>query len=105
MEKFIGRKVLITAQNYFVGRDGKQYRAVHGTLRAVHETSKTLGFIPNRSHANWFIEVGDMIIMGCQVMYFEQVDQVVTASTKDWKDDEKGGVIEFSRPTIIYTTT
>lgn len=105
MQEYIGKKVLITTQNYFIGKDGKQYRSVHGTLNAIHEAGKTLGFIPNRAHANWFIEVGDMVIMGCQVMYLEQVECVNTASTKDWKDDEKGGIIEYSRPTLIYITT
>jgi hypothetical protein len=103
MKNYINKKVLITTQNYFVGKDGKQYRSVHGTLKAVHEAGNTLGFIPNRSHANWFIEVGDMVIMGCQVMYLQQVDKVNTDFVEDWKDNESG-IVNYKRPSLIYET-
>lgn len=106
MQNFINKKVLITTQGWFYGKDGKQYRAVHGTLKAIHEAGKTLGFIPNRSHANWFVEIGNMIIMGCQVMYLQQVDEVNTGNVIDWnydKDSEEKSV-SYERPTSIYIT-
>lgn len=64
MHTYINKKVLITTDRWFYGTDGKQYRAVYGTLKGIHEAGKTLGFIPNRSHANWFIEIGSITIMG-----------------------------------------
>lgn len=68
IDKYVGQKVLISC-NWFVGPDGKDHGAVWGTLKGVHEAGKALGFIPNRAHANWFYEIGTMIIMGCQVKY------------------------------------
>lgn len=104
MNNHIGKKVLVTTQSWFYGKDGKQYRAIHGTLKGIHEAGKTLGFIPNRSHANWFIEVGSMVIMGCQVLYFDQVDEIHGGPVIDWTDapDDKGKAKNYERPTAIY---
>lgn len=105
MENFIGKKVLITTREWFYGTDGKQYRAVHGTLKAIHEVGKTLGFIPNRSHANWFIEIGEMVIMGCQVMYVNQCDEIHTGMVEEWTNEGRGdkeGIKYYKRPTAIY---
>lgn len=101
MNDFIGKKVLITTQGWFYGKDGKQYRAIHGTLKAVHESAKTLGFIPNRAHANWYFEIGDMVIMGCQVLYVQQADEVNTGNV--WETLDNGDLQQ--RPTQIYLTT
>lgn len=106
MQNFLNKKVLITTQGWFYGKDGKQYRAVHGTLKAIHEAGKSLGFIPNRSHANWFIEVGDMIIMGCQVMYIVASETIHTGPVNDWTTESAGtdGIKTYERPTAIYIT-
>jgi hypothetical protein len=107
MKNFINKKVLVTTQSWFYGKDGKQYKAVYGTLKAVHEAGKTLGFIPNRSHANWFIEIGEMIIMGCQVMYIVECEKINTSSVTDWTTEGQGekGIKEYERPTAIYVTS
>jgi hypothetical protein len=105
MNQYLGQKVLVTTQSWFYGRDGKQYRAIHGTLKGVHEAGKTLGFIPNRSHANWFIEIGSMIIMGCQIMYLEKCEDVHIGRADDWQPDggeDKKCAREFTRPSAIY---
>lgn len=33
MQNFINKKVLVTTQGWFYGKDGRSYRAVHGTLK------------------------------------------------------------------------
>jgi len=101
----IGKKVLITTSNWFIAPDGKDYRAVHGTLKGVHEAGKSLGFIPNRSHANWFIEVGSMIIMGCQVMYVIECETL--DNTCNYECGGRTPVITTpsnEKPTSIYIT-
>lgn len=103
MKDFIGQKVLITTSGWFFAPDGTEYRSVYGTLKAVHEAGKTLGFIPNRSHANWFIEIGNMIIMGCQVMYITRTDNPVLGPVKTWSMKECV-VTEYERPTMIYNS-
>lgn len=100
MQGFLNKKVLITTNSWFYGKDGKQYRAVHGTLKGIHEAGKTLGFIPNRSHANWFIEVGEMVIMGCQVMYIVECEEVHTGNVIEWTGEKDSK--EYERPSAIY---
>lgn len=105
MHKYINKKVLLTSQSWFYAPDGKQYKAVWGTLKGIHEAGKTLGFIPNRSHANWFIEIGKMTIMGCQVLFVVECDAIETGKIQDWKSNEaNGGIEEYERPTAIYVT-
>jgi hypothetical protein len=69
IDKYVRKKVLITCDSWFVGPDGKDHMAVWGTLNGVYEAGKHLGFTPNRAHANWYYDVGGIIIMGCQVKY------------------------------------
>jgi hypothetical protein len=102
MNNHLNKKVLITTLGWFIAPDGKEYRAVWGTLKAVHEAGKTLGFIPNRSHANWFIEIGDMIIMGCQVMYFIQTDSINKGEADWWGTSNDGEVKQQKAPCKIY---
>lgn len=103
MKDLIDKKVLVTTSNWFFGPDGLQYRAVWGTLNGVYEAGKTMGFIPNRAHANWYIQVGGLIIMGCQAMYVLQCDNPPPSeSIKDWKTIEATAEIkEYTRPSQI----
>jgi hypothetical protein len=103
MQDFIGQKVLITTYGWFYGSDGKQYRAAWGTLKAIHEAGKTLGFIPNRSHANWFVEIGNLVIMGCQVMYvMRSEEKPYTGPVEDYQTDSVHGITEYKRPGAIW---
>lgn len=103
MQNLVGTKVLVTTEGWFYGRDGKQYKAVHGTLKGIHEASKTLGFAPNRTHANWYLEVGEMFIAGCQVMYVCACEWVDSGRVQDWSADGQS-VAEYERPSAIYVT-
>jgi hypothetical protein len=103
MNEFLNCKVLITTCNWFYGTDGKQYKSAWGTLKGIHEAGKTLGFIPNRSHANWFLELGSMMIMGCQVLYIIRCDEQpnIYAKVSDWVN-HYGKCSEFERPSAIF---
>src|SRR6186713_78831 len=107
MKKHIGQNCLITTSQWFVAPDGCEYRAVYGKLIAIHEAGKTLGFIPNRSHANWFIEIGNMIIMGCQVMYIAACkDEPNFGLAKAWSSkSDNSGIAEYETPTKIYNAS
>ena len=103
MKNLIGKNVLITTQDWFVAPNGSEYKACYGELKGVHEAGKTLGFIPNRSHANWYIEIGNMIIMGCQVMYvIEAPERPNFSIAKAWSSIPEGGIKEYERPCLIY---
>jgi hypothetical protein len=103
MKAFIGSKVLVTTSNWFYGPDGKQYRGVWGTLHSINEAGKELGFIPNRAHANWFLQIGTVVIMGCQAMYVIQTDTRPPDECTDYTM-EGGKPIEATKPTSIYCT-
>lgn len=103
MNQYIGKNVLLTTSEWFTAPDGNNYKAVWGELKGVHEAGKTLGFIPNRSHANWFIEIGGMIIMGCQVKYLIQCnDKPNDERATNWTADAANGIKEYQSPCQIY---
>lgn len=102
MNNHINKKVLVTCQNWFLAPDGKQYLGAWGEIKAIHEAGKTLGFIPNRSHANWFIEIGGMIIMGCQVMYLIACPNEPNFGDVEDSVEKDGEIKNFTRPSRIY---
>jgi hypothetical protein len=101
----IGKNVLITCQSWFIAPDGKQYRSAWGKLNAVKEAKEHVGFTPNRTHANWFIELGNMTIMGCQVLYYiecpEKPSDVVIEHAFD---SDKKQIYNYRKPSEIYIT-
>ncbi len=102
MKEFIGQNVLITTQNWFYGTDGKAYRGAWGTLKGVHKAEDTMGIVPNRSHANWFIEIGDMIVMGCQVLYITKCKNPPPPESIKDHATSSGDLKEFIRPGEIF---
>jgi hypothetical protein len=103
ISEFLGQNVLCTCQSWFIAPDGKNYRAIWGKLHSINEAGKTLGFIPNRSHANWFYEIGNMMIMGCQIMYLIKCEhEPNVANVPDYSADAANGIKEYDRPTTIY---
>lgn len=103
MHHYIGKNVLLTTGEWFTAPDGNNYKAAWGELKGIHEAGKTLGFIPNRSHANWFIEIGNMTIMGCQVRYVIQCDNKPSdGKARNWAADATNGIKEYESPCQIY---
>lgn len=102
MKQYINHKILVTTNDWFYGPDGKQYRGVWGTLKGIHEAKESLGIIPSRAHANWFIEIGGMVIMGCRIMYLVKCpNPPPEADIKEWHADAANGYKEFTRPGSI----
>jgi hypothetical protein len=99
--QYIGHNVLVTTSAWFYGKDGKQYRAIYGKLRGVFAAKDLFGFTPNASHANWLLEIGDMVVMGCQVLYCIKCDDPYVGDTEDWSN-VNGDYKSFARPTSIY---
>lgn len=65
----IGSTVLITCDNWFFAPDGQSYRAVWGTVKAVRTDNEVLGLKTNARSTNWYVEIGNMILAGCQIHY------------------------------------
>jgi len=72
----LGKKYLITSDNWFFGPNGEQYKAVWGTVTSIENDSDLLGIKTNRGSTNWYVVIGNMIIAGCQVHYCIQTDNV-----------------------------
>lgn len=72
----LGHNVLITTSNWFYAPDGRSYRAVWGKLTAIKTAEDSLGVRPRGPSTNWYVEVGDTSIAGCQVMYCIRTDTV-----------------------------
>lgn len=101
-QQLVGKTVLLTVDNWFYAPNGKQYRAIFGTLRGVHTAEATLGVRPNGKSANWYIEIGDMVVAGCQVNYALRCDAVNFAPVGDYASDAEHGAKTFERPSHIY---
>ena len=72
----IGDKYLVTTDSWFYAPDGTIRKAVWGTLKAIHNSDDVLGFKPNRNSTNWYAEIGNMTIAGCQIHYVIKTDNV-----------------------------
>ena len=70
----VGDKVIVTCDNWFYAPNGCTYRGVFGTVKAVRTAEDSLGARPNGKSTNWYLEVGDMTIAGCQVHYVVKSD-------------------------------
>jgi hypothetical protein len=97
-----GQKALITTNAWFYGPDGRQYHAVFGTVKAIRADEETLGIKSNRNSTNWYVEIGNMTIAGCQVHYAIRCETCNTGETEAWTSDAANGVRVFRRPSSIY---
>lgn len=96
----LGKKVIVTTDNWFYGPDGKSYRGVWGTLIGVFGSEQTLGVKTNARSTNWYVQIGGSLIAGCQIHY---------AVASEIKPDElvddysvvDGEVRYFKRPSNI----
>lgn len=103
MKELIGTPVLLTCSAWFYAPDGIQYRAVWGILKAVHEVKNVFGFTPPRQMANWVIEVGNMQIMGCQIMYCSKCpDKPDFQRVQHAMYDQANGLKMIERPNEIW---
>ena len=69
MQLVKGETYLITCDNWFMAPDGESYKGVWGTFKGIHNDSETLGIKTNRGSTNWYAELGNMFIAGCQIHY------------------------------------
>lgn len=97
----IGAKALITTDNWFITPSGEQYRAAFGTIRAVRSSEDALGVRTNAKSTNWYIELGHLLIAGCQIHYAIQTDHANLKPFQSWKDTPEG-VAQFEKPSSIY---
>lgn len=100
----IGKKALITCDNWFYAPDGKQYRAVHGTVHAVRSSEDALGVRTNARSTNWYVEIGNMTLAGCQIHYAISAPECEFGKVGDWNNTPASPQepFEYERPSSIY---
>lgn len=72
----IGKRYLITTDNWFRAPDGECYNAAFGTLRGIYSSEEALGVRTNAKSTNWYVQLGNLTIAGCQIHYVIQTDGV-----------------------------
>lgn len=97
----VGKKALITCDNWFYAPNGKEYRAVFGTVHGVHSSEETLGVKTNAKSTNWYVVIGNMTLAGCQIHYAIRCDKAHTDRVGGWGVSD-GKVNEYTRPSVIY---
>jgi len=99
----IGDTCLLTT-DYFLAPDGKQYRAVFGTIKGVFDDKDTLGIRTNAKSTNWYVEIGNMTIAGCQIKYAVKVTKdKVNFNGKIHEESWGNGThVTFNRASLIY---
>lgn len=97
-----GQKALITTDNWFFAPDGNSYRAVFGTVKAARTAEETLGVRPNGKSTNWYVEIGNMTIAGCQIHYAVRTDTCNDGPSKQWSSSAEQGCREYFTPCSIY---
>jgi hypothetical protein len=97
-----GQKALITTDNWFFAPDGNTYRAVFGTVKAVRSAEETLGVKTNAKSTNWYVEIGNMTIAGCQIHYAVRTDKCSDGPSKGWSTDAQHGCKVYEMPRSIY---
>ena len=98
----IGKKALITCDSWFFAPDGVSYRAVFGTVHAVKTAEETLGVKTNAKSTNWYVEIGNMVLSGCQIHFAVRTDNYNEGTAKSWSSSAANGMKTHDQPCSIY---
>lgn len=98
----IGSKTLITTEEWFIAPDGQDYKSVFGTVKAVRTSEESLGVKTNSKSTNWYLEIGNMTIAGCQIKYLVKCDNPNLGHAQWWSASPEHGVQTGSHPSKIY---
>ena len=101
MDFQIGQKVLINTDNWFIAPNGRQYRAVFGTVHAILNDTDTLGIKTNARSTNWYVKIGNMLIAGCQIHYAVATDNVQLGTVEEFTIVD-GKAKHYRQPSTIY---
>ena len=94
----IGETALVTTNDWFLAPNGTEYKAVFGTVTAIGSAVDVLGVETN----DWYLDIGDMIIAGCQINCLIRTDQYDDGHTSSWSNDRDGNAKVSAVPCKIY---
>lgn len=97
----VGKKVLITTQEFFVAPDGLQYKSVLGSFMGVHSSEELLSNTETyETPRKWYLRVGSMMIPESQVNSIVITEEAMLGGVKEYLSSfEKNG---YTRPSFIY---
>jgi len=98
----LGDKALITTDGWFYGPDGKTYHAVFGTVKGIFNDTDTLGIKTNARSTNWYLQIGNTTIAGCQIHYMVKTDMVNFNKTNEDVWSAEAGVKNLEHYSVIY---
>ena len=96
----INKTYLLSTSEWFFAPNGKQYSAVFGTVKGIHQDT-ALGIKTNRGSTNWYVEIGNMVIAGCQLHYVVQCESCEFGDVEhnEWGNGEH---VTYDRSSSIY---
>ena len=97
----IGKKALITTNDWFTGPDGKTYKAAFGTVHNVLDSQEALGVRTNARSTNWYVEIGNLTIAGCQIHYAIRTNSCHFGPAESYSVKD-GALNKFDQPSTIY---
>lgn len=98
----VGMTAIITTDNWFTAPNGKNYRAVFGTIRGVYNADDFFGIKVNSKSKDWYIEIGNMTIAGCQVHYAIEASSYFDGDGENWTADACHGIKVYNTPCPIF---
>lgn len=99
----VGENYLITCDNWFYNPVGEQCRAVWGEVKAILNDSEALGIKTNRGSTNWFVQIGDTIVAGCQIHFAVKCEREPPLTVKHSEyDKDSSKVISYSLPSSVH---
>lgn len=99
----IEKTYLITTDNWFTAPNGIRYNAAFGTIKSIVNATEQLGITVNARSMNFYLEVGNLTIAGCQIHYAIQCerDTVNFGPVNDFTVID-GRVMNHTRGSYIY---
>lgn len=97
----LGDNVLITSDSWFYAPNGLKYRSIWGTLNGIYDDKQFLGIKTNARSSNWYVQVGNHSIAGCQIHHVIKTDNAHFGEVDDVSYNHEGAAT-FKRPSEIY---
>lgn len=94
----IGKTYLVSTNDWFLAPDGETYKGAFGTAKGIYSDEASLGIKTNRGSTNWYIEIGNLMIAGCQIHYAIRTDKV--SFEPPIREIISGGVLNVVRSPI-----
>lgn len=99
----IGDKAVVTTFDWFHAPDGQSYKAVFGTIKGIYNAEEVLGIISNKHSTNWYLEIGNVVIAGCQIHYLVKTDKFENKPfIREWDFEDK--LIFKEAPSRVYVS-